>query len=59
MSSEPPVASLRDIVQEAGQGHLLADWDNLSADQLSSLTSDIQVRLAQFPETAASHRWAL
>ncbi len=43
MSAENSQASFRAAVQEAGQDHILADWDRLSADQKAHLTSDIQV----------------
>lgn len=43
MAGSQVLPTLRDAVQKAGQSHLLASWDQLSSDQRTQLTSDIQV----------------
>ena len=43
MSHEHIGQETLDAVQKADQGHLLAGWEKLTADQRAGLTSDIQV----------------
>lgn len=43
MSHEQVDQEILVALQKSDQTHLLADWDNLTPDQRTALTSDIQV----------------